>query len=171
MSAPSFPSPIYQIPLKDIDGNPTNLSAYKGKVLLIVNVASKCGFTRQYSGLEDLYETYNPRGFVVLGFPCNQFAGQEPGDEQQIKQFCSTNFGVNFPLFAKIDVNGPSRHPLYNYIIGSDSPLKGSIKWNFNKILVDRDGKPVERYGSLTSPNSKKLRQSIERLLNWITAL
>ena len=162
----SLTSSIYDIPLVDIDGKTTTLSSYKNKVLLIVNVASKCGFTRQYSGLEELHQTYHSRGLVVLGFPCNQFAGQEPGDEKQIKNFCSTKYGVSFPMFSKINVNGSSRHPLFEQLIGPDGHLPGNIKWNFSKILVNKDGTAVERFGSLTSPSSKKLRTRIDELLH-----
>ena len=159
-------SSIYDIPLIDIDGKSTTLSPYKNKVLLIVNVASKCGFTRQYSGLEELHQTYHSKGLVVLGFPCNQFAGQEPDDEKQIKNFCSTKYGVSFPMFSKINVNGSSRHPLFEQLIGPDGHLPGNIKWNFSKILVNKDGTAVERFGSLTSPSSKKLLKRIDELLH-----
>src|SRR5204862_5421550 len=122
------------IPLKDIDGKDTSLKAYKGKVLLVVNVASKCGLTPQYKTLEALQEKYKDKGFTVLGFPCNQFGGQEPGTNEEIKEFCSSKYNVSFPLFDKIDVNGPKRHPLYVALAGAESPYPGDIKWNFNKF-------------------------------------
>jgi glutathione peroxidase len=156
---------VYDHELLDIDGEKTSLHAHKGKVLLLVNVASKCGFTRQYKGLEELHQSYKDKGLVVCGFPCNQFGGQEPGSESEIKEFCSTKFGVTFPMFSKIDVNGERRHPLYESIIGENGPLKGSVKWNFTKILIGKDGKPIDRFGSMTSPTSKKLIKAIEEAL------
>jgi glutathione peroxidase len=156
---------IYEHDLKSIDGESTTLAEHKGKVILMVNVASRCGFTRQYKGLEELYDKYKAKGLVICGFPCNQFGGQEPGSESEIKEFCSSKFGVSFPMYSKIDVNGPNRHPIYKEIIGEDGPLKGNIKWNFGKILVGKDGKPIDRFGSMTSPSSKKLIQAIEEAL------
>ncbi|MGA9452078.1 MAG: glutathione peroxidase, partial [Verrucomicrobiia bacterium] len=132
---------IYDIPLKDIDGNSTSLKPYQGKVMLIVNVASKCGFTPQYTALEALYRKYKDQGLVVLGFPCNQFAHQESGTDAEIKQFCSSKYNVTFPMFDKIEVNGPNRHPLYAQLAGKESPFPGNIGWNFTKFLVGRDGK------------------------------
>ena len=157
--------PIYEHQLLDIDGSETSLEKFKGKVMLIVNVASKCGFTRQYKGLEELYSKYKSKGFVVCGFPCNQFGKQEPANEKEIKEFCTIKFGVTFPMFSKIEVNGSARHPLYESLIGNDSPIKGNVKWNFTKILVGRDGIPIDRFGSLTSPSSSKLRKAIEKAL------
>jgi glutathione peroxidase len=157
--------PVYEHKLLDIDGSETSLLKHKGKVMLIVNVASRCGFTRQYKGLEELYEKYKSKGFVVCGFPCNQFGKQEPADEKEIKEFCTTKFGVTFPMFSKIEVNGATRHPLYETLVGKDSPTKGNVKWNFTKILVGRDGKPIDRFGSLTSPSSSKLGKAIEKAL------
>ena len=162
----SAESSFYDYPLKTIDGESTTLAEHKGKVILMVNVASRCGFTRQYKGLEELYRQYKDKGLVICGFPCNQFGGQEPGTEDEIKSFCSTKFGVTFPMYSKIDVNGANRHPLYESIIGDKGPLKGNIKWNFSKILVDKNGVPVERFGSMTSPSSKKLSKAIESALN-----
>jgi len=156
---------VYDHELLDIDGEKTSLSAHQGKVLLLVNVASRCGFTRQYKGLEELHQSYKDKGLVVCGFPCNQFGGQEPGSDSEIKEFCSTKFGVTFPMFSKIDVNGESRHPLYESIIGENGPLKGNVKWNFTKILIGKDGKPIDRFGSMTSPTSKKLIKAIEEAL------
>tara|TARA_B100001094_G_scaffold86184_1_gene82551 strand:+ start:7269 stop:7805 length:537 start_codon:yes stop_codon:yes gene_type:complete len=157
--------PVYDLKLLDIDGKETSLAEYKGKVMLIVNVASRCGFTKQYKGLEDLYVQYKSMGLVVCGFPCNQFGNQEPANETEIKSFCTTKFGVTFPMFSKIDVNGATRHPLYEKLVGKDSQTKGNIKWNFTKILVGRDGNPIDRFGSLTSPSSGKLRKAIEKAL------
>ena len=156
---------LYDIPLKDIDGKDASLASYRGKVLLIVNVASKCGYTPQYKGLEELQQKYKNKGFTVLGFPCNQFGSQEPGTAEEIKQFCSSKYNVTFPLFTKIDVNGPNRHPLYNELAGSGSPYAGDIKWNFSKFLVGRDGKIVRRFESKVAPDSPELVQVIEAAL------
>jgi glutathione peroxidase len=156
---------IYGISLKDIDGKSTSLKAYEGKVLLIVNVASKCGYTPQYAGLEALQEKYKDKGFTVLGFPCNQFGGQEPGTNEEIKQFCSSKYQVTFPLFDKIEVNGPNRHPLYVLLVGEGSPFPGDIKWNFNKFLIGRDGKILKRFDSKVTPDSTELVQGVEQAL------
>jgi glutathione peroxidase len=156
---------IYDIPLKDIDGQPTSLEAYRGKVLLIVNVASKCGFTPQYAGLEALYQKYKDRGFTVLGFPCNQFGRQEPGTNEEIKQFCSTTYQVSFPIFDKIEVNGKNRHALYAVLAGKNSPFSGRIWWNFTKFLIGRDGKILGRFGTRVKPDSTKLVQAVESAL------
>ena len=140
----------------DIDGKTVSLSSYRGKVLLIVNVASKCGFTPQYTGLEKLWQDYRGRGLVVLGFPCDQFGSQEPGDEEEIKNFCSINFDVSFPMFAKIEVNGDQAHPLWKWLKQEKSGLLGigAIKWNFSKFLVGRDGKVLKRYAPTDKPES-----------------
>jgi glutathione peroxidase len=156
---------IYDIPVKDIDGKPTSLKAYEGKVLLIVNVASKCGYTPQYAGLEALYEKYKDKGLLVLGFPCNQFGGQEPGTNEQIKQFCSSKYQVTFPLFDKIEVNGPNRNQLYAMLAGEGSPFPGNIKWNFNKFLIGRDGKILKRFDSKVKPESEEMTQAVETAL------
>ena len=156
---------IYDIPVKDIDGKPTSLKAYEGKVLLIVNVASKCGYTPQYTGLEALYEKYKDKGLSVLGFPCNQFGGQEPGTNEQIKQFCSSQYQVTFPLFDKIEVNGPNRNQLYTMLAGEGSPFPGNIKWNFNKFLIGRDGKILKRFDSKVKPDSEEMTQAVEAAL------
>ena len=147
---------VYDFKAKDIAGQETPLSQYQGKVLLIVNVASQCGFTPQYAGLESLYEKYKDKGFTILGFPCNQFGSQEPGTEKEIKSFCETSFGVKFPLFSKVDVNGANTHPLYEYLKKSIPGVLGSeaIKWNFTKFLVGKDGQPVKRFGSADKPES-----------------
>lgn len=139
---------IYDFSVKTIDGQTETLDNYRGQVLLIVNVASRCGFTPQYEGLEQLYRRYRDSGFVVLGFPCDQFGHQEPGDEAEIKSFCTLNYGVSFPLFAKINVNGSDAHPLYQYLKVAQKGVLGSesIKWNFTKFLVARDGSVVKRF-------------------------
>ena len=156
---------VYEHKVVDLNGQETSLQEHKGKVLLIVNVASRCGFTKQYKGLEEMYLKYKNQGLVVCGFPCNQFGKQEPGSDKEIKEFCTTNFGVTFPMYSKIEVNGAGRHSLYETLVGKDSPTKGNVKWNFTKILVGRDGKPIDRFGSLTSPSSTKLRKAIEKAL------
>jgi glutathione peroxidase len=156
---------LRDIPVKDIDGHETSLKAYEGKVLLVVNVASKCGFTPQYKGLQALYEKYKDQGLVVLGFPCNQFGHQEPGTDAQIKQFCSETYNVTFPMFDKIDVNGANRHPLYVALAGKDSPYPGNITWNFNKFLIGRDGKILKRFDSRITPQSPELTQAVEAAL------
>ncbi|HET7307548.1 MAG TPA: glutathione peroxidase [Gammaproteobacteria bacterium] len=142
-----------EIDVTTIDGRRETMAAWRGKVLLIVNVASRCGFTPQYAGLESLYRRYRDEGLVVLGFPCNQFAHQEPGTEAEIQEFCSSNYDVTFPLFAKIDVNGPNMHPLYRYLKSQQHGLFGNrIKWNFTKFLVDRDGRVRKRYAPTVTP-------------------
>jgi glutathione peroxidase len=156
---------IHDIAVKDIDGKDTTLGAYKGKVLLIVNVASKCGYTPQYQGLETIYEKYKDKGFVVLGFPCNQFGQQEPGTNEEIKQFCSSKYNVKFPMFDKIDVNGEQRHPLYVALAGDQSPYPGNIKWNFSKFLIGRDGKIIKRFDSKAAPESPEVIAAIEAAL------
>lgn len=149
---------------KAIDGTDKSLAEYEGKAVLVVNTASKCGFTPQYEGLEDLYQRYEDDGLVVLGFPCDQFRHQEPGDEDEIQEFCKVNFGVTFPLFSKIDVNGDNAHPLYKWLKDEKSGAIGSkIKWNFTKFLIGRDGMPVERYASTTKPD--KIAKDIEKAL------
>ena len=158
-------SSIYDFSAKTIDGGEQTLGAYRGKTLLIVNVASKCGFTPQYKGLEALYRKFKGQGLVVLGFPCDQFGHQEPGDENEIKNFCSLNYDVTFPMFAKIDVNGSNTHPLYKYLKHEAKGLLGSeaIKWNFTKFLVDRSGNVVARYAPNDTPES--LQADIEKQL------
>jgi len=157
---------IYDFVVKDIDGKDVNLSKYKGKVLLIVNVASKCGFTKQYAGLQKIYDKYNSKGFEVLGFPCNQFGGQEPGTEKEIKEFCSSNYNVTFPMFSKIDVNGENTHPLYAFLKSNVKGIFGTedIKWNFTKFLVDKNGNVVKRFAPQTTPED--IAKDIEELLN-----
>jgi glutathione peroxidase len=147
---------IYEFHATTIDGTEKSMEVYRDQVLLIVNVASKCGFTPQYSGLEALYRKLNPRGFSVLGFPCDQFGQQEPGDEQEIQSFCSTQYDVTFPLFSKVEVNGPGAHPLYKYLKQRQPGILGSegIKWNFTKFLIDRNGEVVKRFGSIDKPEA-----------------
>ena len=157
--------PLYEIAVKDIEGQATTLKAYQGRVLLIVNVASECGYTPQYQGLEAVFAKYRAQGLTVLGFPCNQFGGQEPGTNAEIKKFCSTTFHVTFPLFEKIEVNGEKRHPLYALLAGKGSPFPGNIKWNFNKFLVGRDGRILQRFDSDAEPDSPEVIAAIETAL------
>lgn len=149
---------IYDLTIRDIDDRPVQLGKFAGRVLLIVNTASKCGFTPQYAGLEQLYGNYKDDGFAVLGFPCDQFGNQEPGDEAAIKSFCSLTYEVTFPMFSKIDVNGPNASPLFEFLKERSPGLLGTraIKWNFTKFLVDRGGKVLERYAPTTKPESLK---------------
>jgi glutathione peroxidase len=156
---------LYDIKVKDIDGKDTTLAAYKGKVVLIVNVASKCGYTPQYLPLEALYQRFKNIGFVVLGFPCNDFGGQEPGTNKDIKEFCSNDYGVTFPLFDKVHAKGPQQHPLYAALTGKDSPFPGDIKWNFTKFLIGRDGRIIKRYESKVTPDDQELVKAVEAAL------
>jgi glutathione peroxidase len=158
---------LHDIPLTTIDGSDANLDDYAGKTLLIVNVASKCGFTRQYEGLEKLYEQYADRGFAVLGFPSNQFGGQEPGTAEEIQEFCSLTWGVTFPLFEKVDVNGADRHPLFAELTESPDAdgTAGDVQWNFEKFLVGRDGTVAGRFRSKTEPDDAVLVTAIEKEL------
>ncbi len=156
---------IYDFKVDKINGQEVSLSDYRGKVLLIVNTASKCGFTPQYEGLEALYQKYKDQGLMILGFPCNQFSEQEPGTNEEIANFCRVNYGVSFDMFAKIEVNGDNAHPLYKYLKSEATGFLGSesIKWNFTKFLIDRNGKVIERYAPTTKPAS--LEKEIEGLL------
>jgi len=158
-------SPIYEFTTRTLDGKPLPLADFEGKVLLIVNTASECGFTPQYAGLESLHRKYAARGLAVLGFPCNQFGSQEPGDAATIGAFCEKNFGVSFPLSEKIEVNGEGAHPLYRYLTSEAPGILGTtaIKWNFTKFLIDRSGKVVDRYAPTTKP--EELEAQIEQLL------
>jgi glutathione peroxidase len=151
--------------LIQIDGTPMPSETLEGKVVLFVNVASKCGFTPQYDGLQSLYDTYKDQGFTIVGTPCNQFGGQEPGGSEEIASFCRLNFGVNFPLLEKQDVNGGARSPLYQFLVNSEAGGGKDIKWNFGKFLVGRDGKVIERWGSMTKPKAAKLIKSVEAAL------
>ncbi|MDK3023879.1 glutathione peroxidase [Cupriavidus taiwanensis] len=159
-------SNVYQFEASSLAGQPVPLSQFQGKVMLIVNTASECGFTPQYEGLQKLYDEYHGRGLEVLGFPCNQFGKQEPGDAQQIGQFCETRFAVRFPMFAKIDVNGPAAHPLYQWLTREKRGVLGTqgIKWNFTKFLLRRDGTVFKRYAPTAKP--EELRADIEMLLS-----
>ncbi|HSB08835.1 MAG TPA: glutathione peroxidase [Blastocatellia bacterium] len=158
---------VYDFTLKDIDRKEVNLGQYRGKVLLLVNVASRCGFTPQYEGLQRIYLKYKDRGFVILGFPANNFLGQEPGTEEEIKTFCSTKYNVTFPMFSKISVKGDDIHPLYKFLTSKDTnpDFGGDIKWNFNKFLVDKNGKIVARFEPAVKPESEQVVQAVEKVL------
>ncbi|TWI54886.1 glutathione peroxidase [Pseudomonas duriflava] len=156
---------FHALTLRGIDGQELPLASYKGKVVLVVNVASKCGLTPQYAGLEALYQAYRDQGLVILGIPCNQFAGQEPGSEEEIQHFCSLNYGVSFPLSSKLDVNGPSRHTLYRQLAGEGAEFPGDITWNFEKFLVGPDGRVLARFSPRTAPDDPVLIQAIEKAL------
>lgn len=155
-------SSLYDIPLKNIDDKDTSLKAYQGKVVLLVNVASKCGFTPQYKGLEALYEKYKSQGLVIVGVPSNDFGSQEPGTAEEIKSFCDLNYKVTFPLMSKVHVKGPEAHPLYQSLTGKEAAFPGDIKWNFNKFLIGRDGKVIARYESKVTPESADLVKAVE---------
>jgi glutathione peroxidase len=159
-------APFYSFKAKILETNKEiSMKSYTGKVVLIVNTASKCGFTPQYEGLEKLYTTYKEKGLIILGFPCNQFGGQEPGSAEEISKFCSLKYGVSFPMFQKIEVNGEGADPLYKYLKGAlPGTLTNDIKWNFTKFLLDRKGNPVKRFGSATKP--EEIASDIEKLLN-----
>jgi len=158
------PVNFYQFKAVSLAGKETSMKEYAGKVVLVVNTASKCGFTPQYKGLEKLYSEYKEKGLVILGFPCNQFANQEPGSAEEISKFCTLNYGVDFPLFMKIDVNGDKADPLYKYLKAElPGTLGNDIKWNFTKFLIDRKGKPIKRYGSMVKPED--ISKDIEKLL------
>jgi len=167
MAASAPAQPLYAFELNDIDGKPVKLGQYAGNALLLVNVASKGGYTKQYAGLESLHETYKDQGLVVLGFPANNFGGQEPGTNEEIKAFCTSTFNVAFPMFAKISVKGDDIHPLYAFLTGAetDPDFAGDIKWNFNKFLVDREGNIVARYDSDVEPMSETLTADVEKVL------
>ncbi|MCA1822859.1 MAG: glutathione peroxidase [Mycobacteriales bacterium] len=158
---------IYDVPLRTLSGEPTSLREHKGKALLIVNVASKCGFTPQYAGLEKLHETYRDRGFSVLGFPCNQFKGQEPGTAEEIAEFCSLTYGVTFPLYEKLDVKGDAQHPLYAELTQATDAdgVAGDVQWNFEKFLVSAEGEVVGRFRTLVTPEDEALVSAVEATL------
>src|SRR5216683_4803119 len=156
---------LYEIPLKDINEKETSLKGHKGEVLLVVNVASHCGFTPQYKELEGIHRKYKDKGFTVLGFPCNDFGSQEPGTNEEIKQFCSSKYNVSFPLFDKLHVKGPRQHPLYAALSGKDSPFPGDVKWNFGKFLVSRDGKILKRFEPKVTPDAPEVVAAIEGAL------
>jgi glutathione peroxidase len=156
---------LYDIPLKDIKGNDTTLKPYEGKVMLIVNVASKCGNTKQYTELQALHETFAKNGLAILGFPCNDFGGQEPGSNEDIQAFCSSKYSVTFPLFDKVVVKGEDKHPLYQALSGPDSPFPGDVKWNFGKFLVGKDGKILARFEPKTKPDAPEVLDAIKTAL------
>jgi glutathione peroxidase len=158
-------SPIFELTLPRIDGTPESLSVYRGRVLLLVNVASKCGFTRQYAGLEALYDRHRERGFAVLGFPSNDFRSQEPGTNAEIAEFCRSTYGVRFPMFEKLALKGEDAHPLYRYLTGLPAPIGGSVEWNFQKYLVDRRGRVVAKFAPRTEPDDPELLRRIDALL------
>ncbi|MCB0371551.1 MAG: glutathione peroxidase [Muricauda sp.] len=146
---------FYDFDAERLDGTPESMKTYQGKTIIVVNTASKCGLTPQYEGLEKLYDTYKDQGLVILGFPCNQFGNQEPGDSDEIQEFCQLNYGVSFPMFAKVDVNGDSAHPIFKYLKSElKGLLGGKIKWNFTKFVIDKTGKPVKRFAPITTPES-----------------
>ena len=155
-------APVHEIALKNIDGKPTNLGAFAGKTILLVNVASKCGYTPQYEQLEAIHQKYKDRGFTVVGVPCNDFGAQEPGTNEEIKQFCSSKYNVTFPLMDKVHVKGPEQHPLYAYLTGKDAAFPGDIKWNFGKFLISPEGKVVARWDSKVTPDSQEITSAIE---------
>jgi glutathione peroxidase len=156
-------SVFHGLVLRGLDGGELPLQSFENQVVLVVNVASKCGLTPQYSGLEALHENYHAQGFSVLGLPCNQFAGQEPGTEKEIQAFCSSTYGVSFPMAAKLDVNGPDRHPLYRLLAGEGAEFPGDITWNFEKFLVGKDGRVLARFSPRTTPEDPALIQAIEK--------
>jgi glutathione peroxidase len=158
-------SGFYDIAVRSIDGGPDLLKALRGKVALAVNVASRCGLTPQYAGLEQLQRELKDENFTVVGFPCNQFGAQEPGSEAEIAAFCSSNYAVSFPLSAKLEVNGPNRHPLYHFLTSADSGIEGDISWNFEKFLIGRDGRVLKRYPPETKPEDRGLMQDIAEAL------
>lgn len=165
MEKPVFEQELLAFTVKDIDGKDVNLLDFKGKVVMVVNVASKCGFTPQYEGLEKLYKQYKDKGLVILGFPANNFLSQEPGSDSQIKTFCTTTYGVSFPMFAKVSVAGKDIHPFFQELTSADPRFKGKVTWNFNKFLIGRDGKLAARFDSKVKPESKEMTEILERLL------
>jgi glutathione peroxidase len=158
-------SAFHDLNLRALDGQALPLAPFKGQVVLVVNVASKCGLTPQYAGLEQLYQQYKAQGFNVLGLPCNQFAGQEPDSEEAIASFCSLNYGVSFPMGSKLEVNGPDRHPLYRLLAGEGAEFPGDITWNFEKFLVGHDGRVLARFSPRTAPDDPSIIQAIEKAL------
>lgn len=164
--------PISNYSLKTLDGLPLDLDSFRGRALLIVNVASQCGFTPQYAGLQQLFESYSPRGFSILGFPCNQFGGQEPGTAEEIQAFCETTFGVTFPLFEKVEVNGADRHPLFAELTAATDidGYSGDVRWNFEKWLISPTGEVVARFGTMVVPDDPRLVEAIERELAGVQA-
>ena len=167
MAASALATNIYDFTLPSIDGKPMPLADFKGKVVLVVNVASRCGYTPQYSALESLYEKYKGQGFVIVGFPANNFGAQEPGTNEEIKTFCSRKYNVTFPMYGKVSVKGDDQTPLYQYLTKQTSaPIAGDIKWNFTKFLVDRNGNVVQRFESAVTPDSKEVVSGVEKQLS-----
>ncbi|BCX48251.1 glutathione peroxidase [Haloferula helveola] len=165
LASPTFAGDLAKIPFKTIDGKETSLSDYNGKVVLVVNTASKCGLTKQYDALEEIYDKYKEKGFVVIGFPCNDFGNQEPGTLEEIQKFCTTKFDVSFPLMEKIHVKGDEQHALYTALTGKDGAFPGDVKWNFGKFLIGKDGKPLVRFEPRQKPDSKEVTEAIEKAL------
>lgn len=165
MAASAYAADLTKISFDDASGKKTSLADYKGKVVLVVNVASKCGLTPQYDGLESLYKKYEDQGFVVLAFPCNDFGGQEPGTIEEIQTFCKTKYDVTFPIMEKISVKGENQHKLYEELTGEKGAFPGDVKWNFGKFLIGRDGKPIARFEPKTTPSSPEVTEAIEKAL------
>jgi len=165
MCSAAFAADITQIAFATADGKKATLADYKGKAVLLVNVASKCGFTKQYEGLQKLYEEKQSAGLVILAFPCNDFGGQEPGTIEEIQKFCKSEYDVTFPIMGKLSVKGDGQHQLYKALTGPDGAFPGNVKWNFGKILIDKNGKPVARFESATKPDSEELKKAIEAAL------
>lgn len=165
LSASAFAADISKVSFETAEGKETSLADYKGQAVLLVNVASKCGYTKQYSGLQKLYEEKKDGGLVILGFPCNDFGGQEPGTIDEIVKFCSDKYSVTFPIMAKVHVKGEEQHPLYKELTGSEGAFPGEVKWNFEKILIGKDGKPVARFDSKTTPDSPELTKAVDDAL------
>jgi glutathione peroxidase len=165
MCSAAFAADITQIAFATADGKKATLADYKGKAVLLVNVASKCGFTKQYEGLQKLYEEKQSDGLVILAFPCNDFGGQEPGTIEEIQKFCKSEYDVTFPIMGKLSVKGDGQHQLYKALTGPDGAFPGNVKWNFGKILIDKNGKPVARFESMTKPDSEELKKAIEAAL------
>ncbi|BCU76487.1 glutathione peroxidase [Luteolibacter sp. LG18] len=164
-AASAFAADLTAIPFKDIQGKETSLKDYNGKVVLVVNVASKCGNTPQYKPLEAMYEKYKEKGLVILGFPCNDFNGQEPGTATEIQEFCKSTYAVTFPLMEKIHVKGPEQHPLYAALTGPQGAFPGDVKWNFGKFLIGKDGKPIARFEPKTKPDLSDVSEAVEKAL------
>lgn len=165
LAVSAFATPIQDIPFKTMDGKDASLKDYAGKTILVVNVASKCGLTKQYPALEALYKKYSPQGFVILGFPCNDFNGQEPGTNEQIKQFCSSTYNVTFPLFDKVHVKGAEQAPLYAALTGPTAKFPGDVKWNFGKFLISKDGEVIARFEPRTTPDDPAVISAVETAL------
>lgn len=165
LSSSAADAPFYAIKVNDIDGQGRSLSQYKGKVLLVVNVASECGLTPQYAGLEALHKKYQSKGFTVLAFPCNDFGGQEPGTEKEIKQFCQKRYQVTFPLFEKIKVVGAEKHALYEFLTGKNAAFPGDVSWNFGKFLLSKEGKVIKRFDPDTEPEAQEVTEAIEKAI------